>query len=246
MLPLPYPAPYSVLLYALLGLDIALLLGGLRFGPLDRAETGRLPLPVRMTLSSLLVLMAAIQWGLSAGAAALYAGWVFAGMALGLVGDLIMAGLIPVPNRLIGGMVAFGLGHGAYAVALVGLTVALGLWSAPFQLAVWAMVALAAVGLWRGAVQKPGGPQVLNLAALGYSLLMATVNALAIALAIRQARFVPLAVGAVLFLTSDLILGNWNIRGHARRRVNDLVWGTYNLGQMLIVLSVAAVQPYGQ
>jgi len=246
MFPLPYPMPYSAILYALLGLDIALLVGGLALGPLDAAQTGRLPLPVRMGLSLLLVVAAGVQWRLSVAApGAPYARWVFVGMALGLVGDLVMAGLIPVPSRLIFGMLAFGLGHIAYAVALAGLTTDLGLWSAPLHLAVGAVVAAAAVGLWHGAVQKPGGDRTLNLAALGYSLLMATVNALAIALAVRQARFVPLAVGALLFLTSDLILGNWTIRGHARRRVNDLVWVTYNLGQLLIVFSVAAAQPRG-
>lgn len=244
MFPLPYPAPWGALLYAFFGLDIALLGGGLLLGPLDAAQAGRLPLSVRMALSSLLVLAALAQWRLSAAAmAATYAFWVFLGMALGLLGDLVMAGLIPVPDRLICGMLVFGLGHIAYIVALAGLTVTLGLWSAPFNLAVWAVAALGAAGLWQLAVQKPGGPRPLNLAALGYSLLMATMNALAIALALRQTRFVPLALGALLFLMSDLILGNWTIRGHARRRVNDLVWATYNLGQLLIVASVAAAWP---
>lgn len=240
MFPLLYPVPYNVLLYALFGLDIALLGGGLLMGPLNAARAGRLPRPLCMALSAILVLAALLQWRLNGEApGAGYALWVLVGMALGFVGDLVMAGLIPVPDRLICGMLAFGLGHLAYIVALAGLTVALGLWSVPFNLAVWAIAALATAGLWQVAVQKPGGPRALNLAALGYSLLMATMNALAIALALRRARFVPLALGALLFLTSDLLLGNWNIRGHARRRINDVVWVTYNLGQLLIVFSVA-------
>lgn len=244
MFPLPYPEPYRTLVTALFGLDLALLAGGLLFGPPER--TGRLPLAVRMALSALLVLAALAQWRLSAGTPnATYALWVFLGMALGMVGDLVMAGLIPVPERLVCGMLVFGLGHLAYIVALAGLVSGLGLWPAPLVPAVWAAVALASAGLWQVAVRKPGGPQVLNLGALGYSLLLATVNALAIALAIRQPRYVPLALGALLFLASDLILGNYAIRGHARRRVNDLIWVTYNLGQMLIVLSVAAAWPGG-
>lgn len=244
MFPLPYPVPYSVLLYGLFGLDIVLLGGGLLLGPLEAEQAGRLPRPLRMALSAILVLAALLQWRLSGGApSANYALWIFLGMALGFVGDLVMAGLIRVPDRLICGMLAFGLGHIAYIVALAGLTVALGLWSATFNLAVWAIAMLAAAGLWQACVHKPGGPQALNIAALGYSLLMATMNALAIALALRQARFVPLALGALLFLCSDLIIGNWNIRGHTRRRINDVIWITYNLGQLLIVFSVAAAWP---
>jgi len=230
-----------MLLYLLVGLDLLLLCGGLLFGPLDAAAPGRLPRPLRLVLSVLLVVAALAQWRLAAGTpAAGYAQWILAGMALGFLGDLVMAGLIPVPQRLIGGMLAFGLGHVAYIVAMTVLTTALGLWHGPRHTAVAAVLGLAAVALWARLVRKPGGEPTLNAAALGYSLLMAAMNALAIALALGDARFVPLAAGALLFLTSDLIIGNWNIRGHAWRRVNDAIWLTYNLGQMLIVLSVAA------
>lgn len=240
MFPLPYLPPFNWLLYALFGLDILLLTSGLAFGRFDAGQMGRLPLPVRMWLSALLVLAALLHWRLAGAPIAAYAGWVFLGMTLGFLGDLIMAGLIRVPNRLIFGMLAFGLGHVYYIVALAGVTLALGLWDADLHLPVWALLALASVGLWCGFVQKPRGDRTLNLAALGYGLLLASMNAFAISLAIHEARFAPLAVGAVLFLLSDLVLGNWSIRGHAWKGVNDLVWLTYNLGQLLIVYSVAA------
>lgn len=238
---LPYAAPYDALLYALFGLDLALLIGGLAFGRPAADGSGRLPLGVRMSLSAILVVAALAQWRLAAGSpVGAYGGWVCLGMALGFLGDLIMANLIRVPDRLVFGMLVFGLGHIAYLAALVGLAHTLQLWSGPLYLGVWALLVAIGVGLWYSLVQKPGGDRVQNAGALVYSLLMASMNALAIGLALGSERFIPLAVGAVLFLTSDLVLGNWNIRGHHWKGVNDVVWVTYNLGQLLIVYSVAS------
>lgn len=241
MFPLPYLAPFSSLLYGLFGLDVLLLLGGLTLGPFDAGQLGRLPLPLRLCLSAILAIAAFVQWRL-VGSLPLggYARWISLGMALGFLGDLVMARLILVPDRLICGALVFGLGHIAYIVALAGVTAALDLWFPPLNLSVWALAGLIGVALWYGFVRKPGGDPRQNLAALMYGLLMATMNALAISLAARQAAFIPLALGAVLFLTSDLLIGNWSIRGHAWKRVNDAIWVTYNLGQLLIVFSISA------
>ncbi len=239
MLPFPYPAPYGALLGLLFALDVLLLAGGLILGRPDAAQTGRLPRPLRMALSIILVVVALLQWRLAAATpAAAYAGWVLLGMALGFFGDLVMAGLIPTPNRLLGGMSAFGLGHVAYIIALATPTAALGLGRR--LPVVGLLLALVAIVLWARLVRKPGGPQALNVAALGYSMLMAATNALALNLALGNARFGPLAAGAALFLISDLILGHWNIRGHGWRSIDDHIWITYNLGQLLIVSSVGA------
>ncbi len=240
MFPLPYPPPFALLLYVLFGLDLVLLTSGLLLGRYDPAKLGRLPLAVRMSLSAILVLAALLQWRLSPAPLCGCAGWLFWGMAFSFLGDLIMAGLVRVPDRLIGGMLAFGLGHIFYAIALSGMARALHLWDARLALLLGALTALAAVALWHGLVRRPGGSRVLNLAALAYGLLIADMNGLALLLAIGSARFVPLAVGALLFLLSDLTLANWNIRGRAWKGANDVVWVTYNLGQALIVYGMAA------
>lgn len=240
MFPIPYPAPYAAILYVLFGLDLTLLFLGLALGRYNRRSMGRLALPVRMALSVILVLAALLHRQLARGPVAAGAAWISLGMALGFLGDLIMARLIRLPDRLIWGMLAFGLGHVAYTVALVAMAVGLGLWQPWLALAIWIATALVALGLWHRFVRSPGGDRIHNAGALGYSLLMATINAAAFSLAFQEARFIPLAAGALLFLTSDLIIGNWNIRGNAWKGVNDAVWITYNLGQALIVYSVAA------
>jgi len=238
---LPYPAPLNLVLGTLLGLDLLFLCGGLILGRPDQTGAGRLALPLRMSLSAFLVVAALIQWrGVTPGTAlAAYAGRILVGMALGFVGDLVMARLIRTPEPLISGMVCFGLGHLAYILAFAGLSAALPQGAIWADLAAGAVLAVAALALWARFVRKPGGSGVLSFGALVYSLLLAAMNAGAIALATREARFVPLVLGTLLFLLSDLVLGNWRIRGHAWRGVNDVVWVSYNLGQMLIVFSVA-------
>lgn len=231
------------MLYLLFALEVTLLAGGLLFGRLNEEGTGRLPRWLRLLLSATLVVAAFLAWrgGAQGTPVQAYAALVFWGMAAGFIGDLIMARLIPVPQRLVFGMLAFGVGHLLYAGALYHLV---GLW--PFSVA-WKLVAILLLTLgfcswaWYTQVRKPGGSRVLNIGSLAYGWLIGTVVALAIWVALQDARLVPLALGALLFLASDFVLGNWVIRGHLWRSVNDVIWTTYVCGQLLIVYSVAAV-----
>ncbi len=243
MFPLPYKQPFDWILYALFGLEVALLAGGLIFGKLNEEQTGRLPRPLRMLLSAALVLAALLGWWGAVGSSAiqLYAPLIFLGMAAGFIGDLIMAGLIPVPERLIYGMAAFGLGHLLYIVALFHLTVRSG-FTDPW---VHVIVLIALLGFcfwaWYAQVRTPGGSKKINVGSLVYGLLIGIMSALAVALAVYDEHYCALAAGALLFLISDFVLGNWVIRGHSWKSVNDVVWVTYVSGQLLIVYSVAAV-----
>ena len=53
--------------------------------------------------------------------------------------------------------------------------------------------------------------------------------------------FIPLALGAALFLLSDLILAGEMFSGLSFPLIGDAIWLTYGPAQMLIVYSVAAV-----
>ena len=86
--------------------------------PPELKNNGRLPRPIQMLLSFLLVVAAFVIWASGAKYAA-YAQWVAFGMLASFIGDLNMARLIPLPNRLIGGMIAFGIAHALYIVAYV-------------------------------------------------------------------------------------------------------------------------------
>lgn len=243
MFPLPYTPPVSAILHALFFLELALLAGGLAFGKLNPEGTCRLPRPLRMSLTAILVVAAFLGWqsGARSTPVQLYAALILMGVAAGFVGDLILAELIPVPNRLIFGMIAFGIGHLFYIAAFLCLRLQLGFASTWSQLIVLAAMLAFCLWAWQTYVRKPGGSKTINIGSLVYGLLIGIMTALAIGLAMQQPRLISLAAGAVLFLVSDFILGNWRVRGHVWKACNDAIWTAYAGGQLLIVYSVAAV-----
>jgi hypothetical protein len=76
---------------------------------------------------------------------------------------------------------------------------------------------------------------------LGYALLLGVMAGAAVGLVVQEARFLVLAIGALLFLVSDAILGNWLFRGNEWFLIGDGVWILYAAGQALIVFSPAAL-----
>ncbi len=241
MLPLPYASPWNWLLYALAALDLGLLAAGLVWGQKDVEGTGRLPRPLRLTLSAILLLAALLGWRAAARStdAEAYAALVGAGMVFGFVGDLIMARVVPTANRLVAGMLAFGLGHVLYIGGFLYL-----LANGPVHdcwRTVVAHAILIPLGLWAwwAIVRRPGGSRSINAGSLAYALLMSVMVALAVSLILSDVRYWTLAFGVLLFLCSDLVLGNWQVKGHVWSPVNDVVWSTYVVGQLLIVYSVA-------
>jgi uncharacterized membrane protein YhhN len=167
------------------------------------------------------------------------------GMTLGFLGDLFMAGLVPIPLKepelasTLGGIGSFALGHIAYMTGIVrfGRKEQLATrhhWLKgilPWQLVGlvgWTMVALPAMS-----------KTVLVWPALPYSLLLAGTAGCATALYLGEAKFLGLAVGGGLFLLSDLILAT-RMFGNGFPLAGELVWATYGPGQMLIVYSIGS------
>lgn len=153
------------------------------------------------------------------------------GMSCSFIADLIMAGMIRLPNRVIGGIVVFGLVHGLYITSYleawrvtddIDWTVLLR------SLLAWAMVGFI---LWAAFVRNPAAPRALSAGAAIYTVLVASMVAVAMALAFSQLRFRLLAPGALLFLISDLLLGNHLFRKKNWPYVSEVVWLTYITGQ---------------
>jgi len=107
-------------LLALLLAWAGLLFGGFAFGRPNAERTRRMPAWTRMASSTALVL-AGWSWVASSreGGAASFSLLVAAGMTLGFVGDLFLAGWLSGRRSMPGGMAAFGLGHTAYIVAFL-------------------------------------------------------------------------------------------------------------------------------
>jgi hypothetical protein len=102
-------------------------------------------------------------------------------------------------------------------------------------------LALFAVWAWQRYVRRTQGNPVINGGSLLYALLIGEMVAQTLVLAVVEMSYWTLAAGALLFLGSDLVLGNWQVKGNSWTPVNDVVWTLYVSGQLLIVYSVAAV-----
>lgn len=230
------------LLCALLGVWAALLTLGFVFGKLDEERINRIPRVNKILSSAILVICALIWWlaGATDTSLAGYAALLFFGMAFSFLGDVIMAQLLPLPQHVLFGMGTFGVAHMLYSAAYLRLGNVLGLRDGGARAIGLAVLLVLAVVLWWMLICSPQTPAVLNYASLGYALLLAAMAGLAVSLALQESRFVPLALGALLFLISDVFLGHRLFQGGKFLLVGDLVWMTYIVGQLLIVFSTAS------
>lgn len=234
------------LAYVFLGLAALTLLTGLALGNRED-QRNRIPLPLRM-LSSLLVWAAALLfWRCApAGESRKQAALAAAGMGFGSLGDFVMARVIPLPEHVIFGMLAFGAGHGCYIGATAGKLAERG---QPVLrgLAPGALVSSGIAGVigWRLMAYNPAKPVALNYAALAYALLLASMAGLGVALATRDPRYNTLALGGALFFLSDLILAGELFRDLFFPHIGDVIWLSYIAGQGLIVEALGAAYAQG-
>ena len=241
MFALPIPRPYAILLYVLLAIWAALLILGFALGQLDEERINRIPRLNRILSSAILVVCALIWWlvGASSTPLAAYATLLFFGMVFSFLGDVIMAQLLPLPQYVLFGMGAFGVAHVLYISGYLRLGGVLGLQDGRARAIGLAVLFALAVVLWWALIRSPQTDAVLNYGSLAYALLLAAMAGLAVSLALQEARFTPLALGAVLFLVSDAFLGHRLFQGGTFLLIGDLVWMTYIVGQLLIVFSTA-------
>ncbi|MBE2271484.1 MAG: lysoplasmalogenase [Anaerolinea sp.] len=218
----------------------SLLFGGFLFGKLWADRSRRMPVWTRMA-SSLTLVIAAWLFVLIDPAVHVYTLPVAVGMTFGFLGDLFMAKLIPFKQYVIGGIGSFGIGHILYIVGFLATMNALGLPVVGAAWLVWLLIGVVGwlVAVWIGAADRG----LMHRLALPYALLLASTVGVATGWALGDSRFIPLAVGAALFLLSDLILAARLFRGTTFYLIDDVVWLTYGPAQMLIVFSALLVQP---
>jgi uncharacterized membrane protein YhhN len=248
-------------LVALWLLWAGLLFGGFLLGSSAGDATHRMPAWTRMGSSAVLVLAAWAWFAMARGRREArtsrgdssdhgetardvrdFALLVALGMTAGFAGDLILAGLLPGGENVLAGIAAFGLGHVLYITAILRWPGRRGYndprirWTA---FAAWWVIGAAA---WYLVVFRGQEATVLHWAALPYALLLAGTCGAATGLAAQARAFVPMAVGAALFLASDLILAAQLFNDVDFRLIGDVIWLTYGPGQMLIVYANAAAR----
>jgi len=233
----------NILLLGLLVAWMLLLFGGFALGKPQTPTGRRMPTWTRM-LSSLALVLAGWGWYLMAKDTSVgaYAGLIGIGMTFGFIGDLFMAKLlrfIPLKEPVMGGIAAFGFGHIAYIVGMLLLADKLAITSPAPRLIAWLIWLVIGAALWYIIVFRPAKSRSgLHYAALGYALLLSSTAGVATGLALGQSTLVPLALGAALFLSSDLILAGQLFSGLKFPLIDDVIWLTYGPGQMLIVFSI--------
>ena len=114
-----------------------------------------------------------------------------------------------------------------------------------FGLHVTASYVLALVAMWIAGglvwfflVREPTGDQAMQRAALGYALFLASMAGYALGLALQAPAFWPLAIGGLLFLVSDTLIAARLFGGRSATYLGDVVWTTYIVAQVLIVMAV--------
>ena len=242
MTPILTPLQISWLI-ALLVIWAALLFGGYFAGRPRHPSDRCMPTWTRM-LSSLVLVVAAWSWAIFVQdtPAAEFALLIGIGMTFGFIGDILMAGLIPIGDRMLSGMVAFGLGHVAYIVAGIRFGNQSGLNAPAPRFLGWLLWLLVGFLGWYMVVYRHQRLSFTHWAALPYSLLLASTAGVATGLALQSVRFVPFALGTSLLLLSDFLIAMCMFSGKSLRTIamDDLVWLTYGPGQMLIVYSIWA------
>ncbi len=239
----PFTSPLLLWLLLLLALWMLFLFGGFLLGP--TRNNRRIARPARIASSFLLMLAGWSWWALSAGDAMhFYAGMIATGVTFGFMGDLFLADLLlgSRTQSMMGGISAFALGHVCYITGILFL-----LRQLPLRLpgSMWSALVLfwlAAAAGWHSLVMRgQARPTILHWAALPYALLLATTAGLACGLALQHSIVMPLALGAILFLMSDLILAGALFNDLHWPLHHDIVWLTYGTGQMLIVYSIGVL-----
>jgi len=225
----------------LLAIWALLLFGGFALGPTSPDGSRRMPLWGRLGSSLALVVAGWSGWWLARGSAVETVALLLAlGMTLGFIGDVFMARVLPIAEPVIGGMSAFGLGHVAYIAGFLLLgRQELFVGSAGTRWAAWLIwLALGAIG-WYIIVWRGQRPSILHRVALPYALLLASTAGVATGLALLSPALWILALGAALFLLSDLILATQLFNHSHFPLISDVVWLTYGPAQALIVYTLA-------
>ena len=242
------PVAQQAWFWGLLAAWALLLFGGLALGKPDptrggsAAERGRC-MPVWTRIGSSLVLVVA-AWSFHLMDALVLGGptpalslGIAVGITFGALGDLFLACLIPAPDRVLAGIGAFGLGHVAYIVGMLA-------WASQRRLppagrwAAWVVWLLVGAVGWYLIIYRGHSCTKRHWMALPYALLLASTAGVATGLALHVSVFALLALGAALFLLSDLLLAANLFCGFDTSRLHDLVWLTYGPGQMLIVYAL--------
>lgn len=188
-----------------------------------------LPLAIRLILSFSLTGSAIWIWLQDPSVE--YSTWVALGMTLSTVGDLFMAGLIPIGHRLIEG----------WLLSLLLIVFYVKAFFANRNFVEWFWIGLLVYGLflivgWFFFIRNDKQDKLFTIGALIYGLWVGGMACFAFALYYENTGiwWIP-AFGGLLFVISDFIIGVTDIGGRKLKYEPLWIWFTYVAAQMCIV-----------
>ena len=134
------------------------------------------------------------------------------------------------------GMLSFVLGHSAYALAFNYKMSKEGSISFPILIITFLFYSAVTVLLWKIFIWRGDTPPPMRYAALTYALVISYSASSALTLFVVYKGFwIMPAIGGVLFMFSDFLIGANNFGKRKIPRFEFWVWATYSVAQFLIV-----------
>jgi hypothetical protein len=231
----PFYLPLIIMLLATWG---GTFLVGMWLGRPEGDRSRRLPRTAKLLMIASTLLWAGL-WLTTARGTSIspYSTWIMLGLLAGSLGDLVLAGLFPLPHVTLPAMGLFGLGHFFYITACLAVITLLGL----LEPSLWFVLTIGAVTAyagWRLLAYYPANTPTLNSASLVYSLLLCLTAAFGVYIGFEVPGGWPIGAGLALFAVSDFILAKALFRKETFPYQRDIVWIIYSTGQMLIAYSI--------
>ncbi len=215
--------------------------GGMALGTPNADRSRRMARPARLVMIGVVLVAGSIWLGHAIGTDAARYGWlIVGGLIAGAIGDLLLAGIVPVHHAEMVGMGVFGVGHLLYFGAILDARARLGVRGGPSLLAVMLSGAAVVAAIWWITVRAREGGAALNVGSVIYGVVLGAVTAAAVGTWFVSGRLATLAGGLILFLISDVMLARYLVRRRGFPSVRDVVWLVYSAGQIAIACSVGA------
>lgn len=195
-----------------------------------------LPRPIKAAISFTMILTAYIIYSKGLAVDYYYSFFILLGMGFSSLGDLIMCRLIKTPNNLVGGMIAFSIGHINYAIAY-GKTIKESGKEINILIitAVIIFILLVGVGckVMKSKLSKVGSVEIGSII---YGAIIVNMFLFSVFLVVNVGgRYWLTFFAAIIFMISDSIIAVTDIGGKHFELEGLAVWITYISAQMGII-----------
>ena len=216
---------------------------GMLLGQPNEDRSKRLARWAKLLMIAVTLIVGALWWlGYAVGtSAAAFALRIFLGLVACAVGDVLLAGLIPLRRADVLSLVGFGIGHLFFIAGVLQMRGVLGASNLLPVLVATGVGVAATAAAWFYLIRSPGGSRTLNIASLIYGVLLGASVAIAVGLTVETGALVVMSLGLILFMLSDFLVAQHLIRKrNLFPYMRDAMWLVYSTAQVLIAFAIGA------